>query len=142
MIITGKISTFGGKLDIGMKHDEGLTLYEHWEANLRPDLFLPRSQDLTEGTSKRLRNQDAFYFAFLFDMVAIDTPQKRRWLQSQKFRMWNPDTGVEIFAWIVDRGPAPHTGRKFDLSDAAASELGLQTDGIVSVELGDVLNEC
>ena len=124
----GKISTFGGANDAGMTHTEGLSLYEHHEADLRPDLFFPRSSDPTEGTSKRLR-PDALYFAYRFKHEVFF----RKDVQQTPFILRNPKNGKMVCVSLVDWGPAEWTGRMFDLSPKAAELLGVETDEEVEI---------
>ena len=65
--LTGKISIFGGPDDKGMSHSEGLALYEHAEADLRPDLFGPRIAG--RGVASRLHSQTMMYFAVRFPLL-------------------------------------------------------------------------
>lgn len=119
--IYGKISTFGGSIDNGMTHQEGLAFFEHLEADLRPDLFFPRSTDPTEGTSKRLRNSNAYY-------IAVRVIGNREMLQRSVWKVENPKTGQAVIASLCDYGPHQSTGRAIDMSDATARALRLQTD--------------
>lgn len=128
MKISGKISFFGGPLDSGMKPTEGLAYYEHKEADLRPDLFSPRSSDPLEGSSKRLRNTHAFY-------VAIRFTGSRAEARNSLCIVTNPKTGQFIIASLVDWGPAESTGRAVDASDAVGRALRLQTDDEVEIEI-------
>lgn len=125
--MTGKMSIFGGGKDGGMAHDEGLALWEHDEADKRPDLFLPRSKDLTEGSSKRLR-PDALYFAYRFANVTRDKLQQTVW------RLTNLKNGKSVMVSLADWGPNEKTGRTFDISPRAAEFLGVQTDDEISGE--------
>lgn len=118
----GKLSVFGGIYDTFMKDDEGLALYEHWEADSRPDLFMPRPENRALGTSKRLK-AGALYFAYRYDK---DRP--RGWQQRQAFLFTNPMTNVSVVCHLVDWGPHDETMRQFDLSPQAATLLGLKTD--------------
>jgi hypothetical protein len=116
------MSIFGGKWDDFMKPEEGLALYEHWEADLRPDLFTVRSLDRTIGTSKRLKDS-ALYFAYRYDKTF-----EREKLQRRCFLFVNPNTNRSVVCNLVDWGPADETLRQFDLSPYAATLLGLKTD--------------
>jgi hypothetical protein len=123
--VIGKISTFGGPDDEGMAHGEGLALYEHEEANLRKDLFLERSQDWSEGTSKRLK-PGALYFAFRFPEP--QSHDDRLLLQRTAWIIKNPANGFCSMASLVDWGTNIRTGRSLDLSPALANLLRLKTD--------------
>lgn len=120
--MTGRISIFGGQHDSGMAHGEGLSLFEHHEADLRPDLFSQRASDLTEGSSKRLKC-NALYFAYRFPKAF-----NRSGLQHSLFWFLNPKNGLSLPLSLVDWGPHERTGRVFDLSPYAAELLRVQTD--------------
>lgn len=128
MKISGKISFFGGPLDSGMKPTEGLAYYEHHEADLRPDLFSPRSSDPLEGTSKRLRNTHACY-------LALRMVGDREKLKNSLWKVTNPKTGQFLVASLTDWGPHESTGRVVDASDAIGRLLRIETDDEVMVEL-------
>lgn len=127
-LFSGKMATFGGTSDSGMKPEDGLSIYEHHEADKRPDLFLPRSTNLQLGTSQRLK-EDVLFFACRFPLRVIPRSalQKTRWI----FR--NPVNGKMASLWLVDYGPNLRTGRSFDVSKFAAETLGLNTDDLVEV---------
>lgn len=133
MITKGKISVFGGPSDTGMTLTEGLSIFEHHEADLRPDLFTPRSSDLSIGTSKRL-NPKAYYFAYRFP---LNPRPSRAILQATQWLFRNPSNGRCCICWLADFGPHEDTGRKFDLSPGAANALLAETDQ--EVEAVDVL---
>ncbi len=118
----GRMSIFGGRFDDGMTKTEGLALWEHWEANLRPDLFNPRASDLDVGTSKRLKDS-ALYFAYRYDKS-----RPRSWLQNQIFKFINPLNNLTIICSLVDWGPNDETMRTYDLSPMAATLLALRTN--------------
>lgn len=121
----GTMSIFGGIWDDGMKPEEGLALYEHWECDLRPDIFNYRSLDKSLGASKRLRD-NGLYFAYRYDK---DRP--REWLQKNLFLFTNPSNNRSVVCNLVDWGPGETTMRMFDISPYAASLLGLRTDNEV-----------
>lgn len=136
MIHKGKISTFGGPSDSGMTMTEGLSIYEHAEADQRLDLFFPRSSNLSVGTSKRL-NPKAYFFAYRFP---LDPRPDRKTLQNTQFLFRNPVNGRMVVAWLVDYGPAEWTKRVLDISEGAAVALGIQTDQeIEAVNVSEVL---
>lgn len=126
-ILSGKMSVFGGPKDTGMTHAEGLALYEHPEADLRPDLFLPRDPaDPDAGTSQRLR-PDALYLAVRFEHARRATLQLTPWI------VRNSRTMKMIAVSLCDWGPHERTLRVADLSPTAAALLELQTDDCVSL---------
>lgn len=126
MKIIGKLSFFGGHTDNGMSHSEGLSLFEHHEADLRPDLFFPQSSDPTEGTSKRLRNTQAYY-------IALRVTGDRDDLKNSVWMVKNPKTGQSVLASLVDYGPHERTGRAVDVSDAIGRALRVETDDVIEV---------
>ena len=124
----GKMSTFGGPNDTGMKPDEGLALVD--QNNLaayvaqHPNLFLPAQAAGTKPLGRNL-NPDALYLAARWDYerdVAVGDFLKC------VARVRNPLNGRQSDAVAVDWGPSETTGRVADLSPALAKELGLQTD--------------
>ncbi len=127
--MTGQISTFGGPFDTGMKDTENLSLYnenEHAVCDRWPDLFLPRSIDLSQGTSKRLR-PDALYFAYRFDhRLSRDQYRRIPWI------LTNPVNNKYVMVRLVDWGPNPTRmdtkHRTFDISPRAAELLEVKTD--------------
>lgn len=122
--MTGKMSTFGGSDDKGMKKVEGLALYEHLECDSRPDLFMPRSIDHALGASQRLRS-DALYFAYRFPKG------NRKSYQDIPWRLKNPRNGKKVVASLVDWGPNERTDRIFDVSLKVAELLELKTDDMI-----------
>lgn len=125
-MMLGRISTFGGNGDPGMRIDEGLALYEHHEADGRPDLFLPRPVNaLAVGTSQRLR-PGALYLAVRFDKAI-----GRARLQWTPWALRNPRNGLAVVASLVDWGPHERTGRTFDISPSAAAMLAVNTDDTI-----------
>lgn len=105
-----------------MTHDEGLAMWEHWECEDRPDLFLPRSKDLTQGSSKRLRCNDTYYIAL---NVPVDYP--RRVLKGTRWRVTNLATNDSVVCQLVDRGPSAGE-RLADVSKAAMRAIGIDPD--------------
>lgn len=129
MILTGKVSEFGGAWDTGMKRAEGLSLAEHHEADKRPELFYPRSLDLTLGTSQRLI-PTCFFFAYRHRIPAIG--ELRLELQQAKWRI--TFGSASLIACLIDWGPAESTGKDFDLSPGIYDALGLKDWNVVNVE--------
>lgn len=133
----GKCSTFGGPQDKGMlprpgmpDGDTGLAFYEKLEADKRPDLFTPApANEPQQATWKRLRNWSSFYIA-----LPLHINSDRKLVQSVPYKISNPKTGLWAPSWVVDRGPAAHTGRILDCSDFLLKYLGLTTDDDILVE--------
>lgn len=120
--MTGTASTFGGASDATMAHDTGLAFYEPWEANLRPDLFLPAPADNPlQETWKRLRT-GAMYCA-----LRVPNEYSRAYAHLFPWKITNPATKQFVFCWLVDRGPGV-LSRLVDLSPGAATALRIDTD--------------
>jgi hypothetical protein len=130
--VEGKMSTFGGPLDFGMKPDEGLALFS------KPDLedpkyaylFLPAPPPGTSGLGRRL-NPNQFYFACRWNYSATPKEFLRRSLASVE----NPKNGRKVDARPVDWGPHERTGRVADLSPGLAAALRLNTDDVVRIAI-------
>ena len=128
--LVGRISTFGGPDDKGMRDDEPLSLYEfHKDANLRPDLFLPQTLENEKlGTCKRLRVEQ-HYIAIRFDKKERPVHHWR----CLAFQITNPKTMKFTRACLVDWGPNEKTGRVGDFSPGLAEYLGLKTDDVALI---------
>lgn len=125
----GRCSEFGGPFDEEMKDDTGLSFYEPWEANLRPDLFVLAPKDEpNQQTWKRLKT----YSIYIALPLPLDIP--RIVAQNTPYKVMNPRTGEWIIAFVVDRGPAEDTGRIVDCSHGLLSLLGMKTDELISVD--------
>jgi hypothetical protein len=133
MMLEGTMSGFGGPDDDGMQYDEGLSWYEHHEADLRSDLFVPRSSDPVQGVSKRLRFWEAYYIA-LNTIGHCDrfTIHRSRWRITYG--------GLSVICHLVDTGPSANH-RLVDSSGAVFRALGLNwyknTDNVV-VQVSEV----
>lgn len=125
--LKGRMSTFGGSNDTGMKIIEGLALVNRYEE--LPNYFLrPPTGD--EGLG-RLLNPDKYYIACRWNYSV--TP--KRYLISTVVKVINPKNGKYVEAQPVDWGPAEWTGRVADLSPGLATQLGLDTDDVCIVEI-------
>jgi hypothetical protein len=121
--VTGRISTFGGPSDMGMKPDEGLAILNDSDLMQFNAYFLPEQPPGATGMGRRL-NPDAFYIACRWNYDV--TP--RRFLKTVKVQVTNPASGKSALAQPIDWGPAESTGRIADLSPGIARNLGLVTD--------------
>jgi hypothetical protein len=121
--LEGKMSTFGGPGDPGVKPDEGVSLFEPGEADDNLDIFLPAQPPGTTGLARRL-NPNAKYLACQWDLHV--TPKS--FLRTIKVKVTNPATGTTLEARPADTGPASSTGRIADLSPSLATALGLDTN--------------
>ncbi len=130
--VKGKMSTFGGPLDFGMKPDEDVALFA--KADLTNPkfsyLFLPSPPPGTSGLGRRL-NPDEFYFACRWDYAQTS----KQFLRNTLATIENPKNGKSAEARPVDWGPNEDTGRDVDLSPGLAAALGLNTDDNVSVTI-------
>lgn len=120
--VRGKMSTFGGPRDTGMKPDEGLALFQtagQMTLHRLGDFLLPQTQ--FSGLGRRLNPEKPYLacrwptarYEFLRDAIA--------WVS-------NPKNGKSLPFRPVDWGPNARTGRVTDLSPGGARDLGLQTD--------------
>lgn len=126
--MTGKVSTFGGKNDEGMKNDTGLALYEPHEANLRPDIFFPADpKNPNQPTWQRLNP----YFPYM--AIRFERPIDRKGLQLKPWIIRNPKTNKFVTGFVVDYGPHESTDRIVDLSPQIMKTLDLETDDVVEV---------
>ena len=66
--IDGKMSTFGGPDDTGVRPDEGLSLFEPADVTANPDLFLATQPAGTSGLARRL-NPQAKYLACRWNLA-------------------------------------------------------------------------
>lgn len=126
----GKMSTFGGPDDTGVKPDEGLALFSAADVAANPDIFLTEQPADTTGEARRL-NPEAFYIACRWDYAA--TP--KHFLRTIKVRVAKAKSSVFAEARPVDFGPAVATGRVADLSPGLAKFLKLKTDDECRVEM-------
>ncbi len=110
-----------------MVNDTGLSFYEPWEANQRPDLFLPEEYP-NQPTWQRLLVEEAYYIAL---NVPVHYPRKIIHLSRYRISALNPDTriptGLSVLAHLVDRGPSAK-GRLVDASKALMRAIGLDPD--------------
>lgn len=129
----GRMSTFGGPHDTGMRANEGLGIYqtaEDMRAHLGPDWVLSASQAGSSGLGRRL-NPEKFYIACRWNYDV--TP--REVLKVVDVRVTNSKTGAHEIAKAVDWGPNEGTGRAADLSPGLAAALGLETNSECIVEV-------
>lgn len=130
MKINGRMSTFGGPDDKGVKPHEGVALVEKGDLSKWwfSHLFLTRQPTGTTGLARRL-NPKALYVACRWNYKL--TPRAK--LRNSMVRL--TAGSKTIWARPVDWGPNANTGRICDMSPGAAKALGLETDDIVEVEL-------
>lgn len=126
--IRGKCSSFGGPTDEGVSATEGLALYERVDD--MPQLFLPEQPENTSGLARRL-NPEAHYLAMRWDYSV--TPKAI--LRKSIVKVENPENKKHVYAFVVDYGPHPDTGRVCDLSPGTLKYLELETDDIVECTL-------
>lgn len=126
----GKVSTFGGPADTGVKPAEAVAIWtgKNFTGALATGLFLSAQPQGTSGLARRL-NPEAFYLAMRWEygVTPVAVLQKS----------WVICRANGRFAWArpADWGPAARTGRVADLSPGLARYLGLATDDEASFEL-------
>ena len=119
--VEGKCSEFGGPNDTGMGPEESVALYtEKSQAPL--GLFTG------SGVTGRALNPAAMYCAMRWDYDK--TPVK--YLRGIQVTVTAVKTGKTVLCLPVDWGPNVETGRIIDLSPAAISTLGIDTDDVVT----------
>ncbi len=128
--VRGKMSTFGGPEDRGVKPDEGLALIQPSQAQEFAPYFLQEQPRGTTGLARRL-DPNASYLACRWDYLKLSKAE----LRDAQAVVRNPATGAWVLAQPVDWGPAEWTGRVADLSPGLARVLALQTDDEVEVEI-------
>ena len=127
-VLRGKMSTFGGPDDTGVKPNEGLALIEESEINLYPPgLIRTPAEAGFPGLARRL-NPDMFYIACRWEQIRTH----RRFLQKAEIIV--EANGKSAKARAVDFGPGIMT-RVADLSPGLAKFLGLNTDDEVVVRI-------
>ena len=132
IVFDGKMSTFGGPADQGVKADEGLALFEQDDVPDNPDLFLLQQPPGTTGLARRL-NPEAKYLACRWNYGI--TPKSFLKLKTTLVTITNPANNKAEKARPADAGPAVETGRVVDLSPSLAAALGLDTDQTCHVEI-------
>lgn len=126
MKLSGKVSSFGGPDDRGVKHDEGLALYGRINQNL--NLFLRAPHEGTAALARRL-DPSKFYCAMRWDYSL--TPKSLLRICSVKITFNNKS----IYAAPCDWGPHERTERIIDVSPGVMSALGCTTDDTVDCQL-------
>jgi hypothetical protein len=130
IVIDGKMSTFGGPDDHGVKPEEGLALFDDADVAANADLFLPDQPAGTSGLAKRLK-PNTNYLACRWDYAV--TP--KNFLKGIKVKVSKAEGAPSIEARPVDWGPNIDTGRVADLSPGLATALGLNTNNTCHVEI-------
>lgn len=123
----GKMSTFGGQTDSGMKTVEGLALYNSVADFVRhgiADYIGPPTP--YSGLGRRL-NTSKFYIACRWDPTTYPR------LRDSVAHVTNVRNGKTALLRPVDYGPNEKTGRVADLSPGAAAYLGLETNDVCEV---------
>lgn len=130
IIISGKMSTFGGPDDTGVGPGEGLALVTPSNFNTVKEFFRATQPPGTTGLARRL-DPKTFYIACRWDYEK--TPKSH--LVGTLVTVRNPANGLEAKAKPIDFGPSLATGRRADLSPGLAEHLGLETDEVCVVEV-------
>jgi hypothetical protein len=127
----GKMSTFGGWGDPGMKKTENLAWIESdAQARAYPGYFNPRKD--FEGFAWRLKKDEVPYIACRWDYRVL--PKSYLAQPTTWATVTNIANGKSIQARPIDWGPnKEETNREADLSPFVAAKLGLNTDDVVDV---------
>jgi len=131
--VQGRMSTFGGPQDFGMKSDEELALFQRADLNdpRHRDLFLPSQPPGTTGLGRRL-NPEKAYIACRWDYMVTS----RSFLRNTLASVQSVSSGKVASARPADWGPNAKTGRVADLSPSLAALLGLDTNDEVIITIG------
>ena len=125
LVLSGKVSHFGGPEDMGVSPSEGLAFIHKIED--APHLFLPYQPEGTTGLARRL-NPHTHYIACRWDYQV--TPHE---LLLSKQALVRVPSGIELTAFPSDWGPHTSTGRIADISPGLMEDLSIQTDDEVEV---------
>jgi hypothetical protein len=129
IIISGKMSIFGGPQDMGVGANEGLAIYDTANAGTAPvGLFLDAQPQGTTGLARRL-NPAFNYLACRWDYSV--TPQD--FLRGATVTV--SANGKSVTASPADWGPNVSTGRIADLSAGLAHALHLDTDDTCTLRI-------
>lgn len=137
--VEGKMSTFGGPTDKGMKSGEGLALWSSPQDMMNhglTDWILSEASAKAPGLGRRL-NPEQYYIACRWDYS--ETP--RSFLRTTSAWVENPKTGKRLIARPMDWGPNLSTGRVADLSPGLAKALGLKTDDVCNITISEEATE-
>jgi len=133
LVWRGKMSTFGGPNDTGMREDEGLAIVntqnfaaisQKHQTLFGAPLFLNTQNPGSTPLGRRL-DPEAFYLACRWDYRNDIAPNH---LIDCTIMVSNQVTGTTHEAIATDWGPHERTGRVADLSPGLAKALGLSTD--------------
>ena len=125
LLLSGKVSHFGGPNDSGVAPDEGLAFI--YSIDTAPHLFLPYQPIDTTGLARRL-NPHIHYVACRWDYNV--TPPD---VLLRKQALVRVEGGIELTAFPADWGPHPDTDRIADISPGLMEDLGIQTDDEVEI---------
>jgi len=130
ILLRGKCSWFGGPKDTGVKSNEGLALVSKTDLDKFDGYFLAKQPSGTTGLARRL-DPDSYYIACRWNYKQTS----REYLQGITVSVCNPNKPGILEARPVDWGPNAKTGRVADLSPGLMKALGLDTNGIVEVDI-------
>lgn len=130
--VEGKISTFGGPDDHGMRSDEGLALFPGGEKQMQEcglgGFLLSPTQARAPGMGRRL-DPSKYYVACRWPLSLYE------WLRHNQ--VWVEANGSRLAARPVDWGPSAGTHRVADLSPGLTKALELDTDQVCKVTADD-----
>jgi hypothetical protein len=105
----GRVSHYGGPNDTGVSATETGAI---------------------SGANLRSHDPNGLYFAARFDYSTFSRAE----LRNMRFEAYNPATGQTVTGLRPDDwGPAPSTGRAFDVSPGVLNALGGQTDSTIYI---------
>lgn len=135
VVISGRISTFGGFEDNDLLPHEGLAIWERGELRRDPrraaEFMAPGWTTSPLGLARNL-NPAAFYVAARWNYHHTPRAHLQRTYATLK-AVHHQDGNPELYMLqtrrvnVVDWGPNIHTGRALDLSPGLADFLGLKT---------------
>lgn len=127
--IEGRISTFGGPSDDGMKQMEDTAFV--WDKDSEkdyPDFFLPYDPAKPTGYGRRLKT-DKHYIACRWEELGTPLPRKYLRQETTLCSVINPVTGARVDdVRPIDFGPNDSLNRVADISPSVESACGLTTD--------------
>jgi N-acetylmuramoyl-L-alanine amidase len=124
--LTGRVSWFGGKSDMGVDSDEPLA-FIHDEDDTDGDIFYDAQPPGTTGLARKLDSEGSYYVACRWD---YDVTPREQLLATQALVSAK---GKSVRCWPADWGPHSSTSRIADVSLKTMETLGVETDDTVTV---------
>lgn len=120
--VQGRISHFGGPLDMGVPADGTGAI----TGEIARDMNNPLNPS---AATLAARPEDYYYLAMRWSYV----PNGRAFWADARILLRNPTTGQQVVVRPFDWGPHTSTGRVVDMSPQAMADLGMVTDDLVQV---------